>query len=83
MSAVAPKISTMARRKSLAAVDHPQPRLVGIEPSINQVGQQRLDDLGLLGTALAQAQHVLAALGVDAQSHEDHAPVEMDGRRSS
>jgi hypothetical protein len=62
----------------LAPVDDPQPHAIGIEPALEQAGQQRGDHARGLGGALAQAQHVLVALGVDAQGHEDDALAEVD-----
>jgi hypothetical protein len=62
----------------LAAIDHPQPRTIGIEPSIDQIAEQRAHDPAGLGGALAQPQHVLVSLGVDAQGHQDDAVTEVD-----
>lgn len=78
MSACAPKQSTIAPPQGLAAVDHPQPRTIGIEPTINQVAEQRTHDSGALGGTLAQSQNVLVASGVDAQGHQDDAVTEVD-----
>ena len=38
----------------LATIDHPQSRTVGVEPSIDQVAEQRAQDAAGLGGALAQ-----------------------------
>ena len=46
----------------LAAVDHPQPGTVGIEPALDQIAQQRAHHARALGGALAQPQNVLVAL---------------------
>ena len=38
----------------LATIDHPQSRTVGVEPSIDQVAEQRAQDAAGLGGALVQ-----------------------------
>ena len=60
------------------AVDHPQPGAVGLQAPLDQIRQQRLDHARVLAGALAQPQHMLVALGVDAQRNEDDAVGQVD-----
>ena len=51
----------------LAAVDHEQDRLLGVEAAVDQVGQQRPGERGVLGRSLPQPERDLHALGGDPQ----------------
>ena len=64
--------------QGLAAVDHPQPGTVGVQPTIDEVAQQLAHDPSALGGALAQPQHMLVALGVDAECHQNDTLAEVD-----
>ncbi len=47
----------------LAAVDHEQDRLLGIEAAVDEIGQQRARERGVLGRALPEPERDLDALG--------------------
>jgi len=55
----------------LAAVDHEQPGLLGVQAPVDEVGKQRVAHGLILGAALPQTQRLFAALGVHAQSNHD------------
>ena len=47
----------------LAAVDHEQDRLLGIQAAVDEIGQQRPRERGVLGAALPEPERDLDALG--------------------
>jgi hypothetical protein len=49
----------------LAAVDDEQDRLLGIKALVNEVGEQRPGERGVLGRALPQPERDLHAVGAD------------------
>jgi hypothetical protein len=51
----------------LAAVDHEQHRLLGVQAAVDQIGQQRAGERGVLGRALPQPERELDALAADAE----------------
>jgi hypothetical protein len=51
--------------QGLAAVDHEEDRLLAIEPAVDEVGQQRARERGVLGRALPQPERDLDPLGGD------------------
>ena len=64
-SACSPKTSLIARLQRLGAVDHEQDRLLGIKAAVDEVGQQRPGERGVLGRALPEPERDLDALGGD------------------
>jgi hypothetical protein len=67
-----------ALAQRLATVDHPQARALGIQAALDELAEQRAHHTRALGGALAQPQHVLVALRIDAQRHQDHPLLEVD-----
>ena len=51
----------------LATVDHEQDRLLGIEATVDEIGQQRAGQGGVLGRSLPQPERDLHVLGTDAE----------------
>jgi hypothetical protein len=62
----------------LGSVDHAQHALLDVEAALDEVGQQRGRDGGVLGRAVPQPQRLLDAVGVDPQRHDAAAPLELD-----
>ena len=51
----------------LVAVDHEQDRLLGVKAAVDEVGQQRPRERGVLGRAFPEPERDLHALGRDAE----------------
>ena len=64
-------------RQGLGSVDHEQPRPVWIHPAVEEVAQQRLGHVAVLGVTFPQAQNLLLALRIDAQG-DHHRMVAQD-----
>src|SRR3954447_3886894 len=62
----------------LGAVDHAEHALLDVEATLDEVGQQRGGDGGVLGRAVPQPQRVLDAVAVDPQRHDAAAALELD-----
>ena len=62
----------------LRSVDHEQHPLLGIQPPLDQVRQQRRGDGRVLGRALPQPQRDLDALGSDPERDDHHPLFELD-----
>ena len=58
-------------------VDHDQQRAVGIEPALDQVGEQGLNRRRVLGRPFAQPQHMLAATLIDPHRRQHHVLAEV------
>ena len=71
----------------LPAVDDEQDRLLGIKTTLNEVGQQRPGERGVLGRALPQSERDLHSLGADPERDDvgalgDLEPVEHHHREA-
>ena len=76
--ALAPKTSVIARRSALApSITHSRIRSA-FKPAVDQIAQQRSHHLRFLGAAFANAEHVLVALGIEAQRDQHDAVAEVD-----
>lgn len=62
----------------LAAVYHKQDRLLGIQATVDQVGQQRPGERGVLGRPLPQPERDLDALGRDPERDDVAAVGDLD-----
>ena len=62
----------------LGAVDDDQHALLDIEAALDEVGQQRGRDGGVLGRAVPQPERVLDAVGVDPERDDAAAALELD-----
>jgi hypothetical protein len=63
-SACAPKTSRIACA-ALAAVDHERDRLREVQAAVDEVGEQRAGERGVLGRAFPEPERDLDALGSD------------------
>jgi hypothetical protein len=61
----------------LAAIDHEQDRLLGIEAAVDQIGQQRPRERRVLGAAFPEPERDLDALGADAERDDVRAIGEL------
>jgi len=59
------------------AVDDDERRAIGRETTVPQIGEQRRARRGVLGRAIANAEHVLVAVGIDAERNEHHMLVDV------
>jgi hypothetical protein len=65
------------------AVDDEQPTDLRVEPALDQIVDQRLDDSGIFGRPLDQAERMLIAVPVDAEGGDQYQLVaDMQARRS-
>ena len=55
------------RAQRLAAVDHEQDRLLEIKAAIDEIGEQRARERGVLGRAFPEPERDLVAFGADAE----------------
>jgi hypothetical protein len=62
----------------LGAVDDDQHALLDIQAALDEVGQQRGGDGGVLGRAVPQPERVLDAVGVDPERDDAAAALELD-----
>jgi hypothetical protein len=62
----------------LGAVDHEQHPLLGIEPALDEIGQQRGRDGRVLGRAFPQPERDLHALGGDPERDDHHPALELE-----
>jgi hypothetical protein len=72
-----PSTSRTASR-SAGAVHHDELALLDIEAAVDEVGEQRGGDGGVLGRAVPEAERVLDAVGVDPQRDHQAAALELD-----
>ena len=56
----------------LGAVDDEQPTDLRVEPALDQIVDQRLDDSGIFGRPLDQAERMLIAVAVDAEDGDQY-----------
>jgi hypothetical protein len=62
----------------LRAVDHEQHSLLDVEPTVDQIGQQRGGDGRVLGRTVPHAERELLALGRDPKRDDVRAAVQLD-----
>ena len=61
----------------LGRVDHDWQRTVGIEPALDQTGEQALNCRRVLSRPFAQAQHALVAALIDSHRRQHHVLAEV------
>jgi len=66
------------RADGLATIDHEQPRLLNVQPALDQVAKQRVADRLVLSGALPKAKGMLATISVDAQGDHDAVLGDLD-----
>jgi len=73
-----PEAAADGRPQCLGPVDHEEQALVGREPALHQVLDQRRDKARVLGGALADPEQVLRAGAVHPQRRHDRPPLDLD-----
>jgi len=78
MTAYVPNVLMTAARIALATVDHEQTRLLNVQPSLDQVAEQRVADRLVLRGAFPEAKGMLATIRIDAQANDDTVLGDLD-----
>ena len=64
--------------EGLATIEHEQPRLLNVQPSLDQVAEQHVADRLVLRGAFPQAKGMLAAIRIDAQGNDNTVLGDLD-----
>src|SRR5262245_35518356 len=62
----------------LAAINHEQPRLLDVQPALDQMAEQRGADCFVLGGPLPQTEGMFATISIDAQGDHDAMLSDLD-----